>query len=285
MASLSFDGLTAHYDQTRTFDPICFGLAIDWLTERFPPSQFPSVLEPGVGTGRIALPLVQRGYQVTGLDISEEMLSVCTAQSQTLKVNNVLCCLRADVACLPLGPALFDLCVSVHLFYFISDWRGAVREVLRVLKPNGILILLHTGFGAEVPHLNERYRKLASEQKYTLPIYGVRSTSEVVDYAVSLGCIAERVDRPEWGWTARINLQEALNHLRNRAYSFTKDVPDAVHLAVMDSLQRENFAEAASVGTEVEVPNRITIILLSSRGSASRPRTSTQAKDAAADSL
>ena len=259
MTSLSFDGLTAHYDQTRTFDPICFERAMDWLTERFPPSQFPSVLEPGVGTGRIALPLAQRGYQVTGLDISEEMLGLCAAQSQALGVKDALRCLRADAACLPLGPALFDLCVAVHLFYFISNWRGVVREMLRVLKLNGTLILLHTGFGAEVPHLNERYRELASEREYTFPTYGVRSTREVVDYAVSLGCIAEPVDQPEWKWTARINLQEALNHLRNRAYSFTKDVPDAVHLAVMDSLQRENVAP---IGVETEVPNRISMILI-----------------------
>ena len=262
MTSLSFDGLTAYYDQTRTFDPSCFGQAVDWLAGRFPPFTFPAILEPGVGTGRIALPLVERGYQVTGVDISEEMLKVCTAQSRALGMNSTFRCLRADAVCLPLRAMSFDLCVAVHLFYFISDWRGAVREMLRTLKPSGTLILLHTGFGTEVPYLNERYRKTASELEYTFPTYGVRSTSEVVDYAVSLGCAAERVDEPEWEWTTKISLSEALEHLRNRAYSFTKGVPDAVHLAVMDSLQRENLNEAASRGTEVEVPNRISMILI-----------------------
>ena len=84
MTSLSFDGLTAYYDRTRTFDAVCFGQAMNWLAERFPPLQFPAILEPGVGTGRIALPLVEHGYQVTGLDISEEMLGLCNAQSQGL---------------------------------------------------------------------------------------------------------------------------------------------------------------------------------------------------------
>lgn len=235
---------------------------MDWLGDRFPPSTFQAILEPGVGTGRIALPLVERGYQVTGADISEEMLKVCTAQSQALGTGNTLCCLRADAVCLPLRAMSFDLCVAVHLFYFISDWRGAVREMLRVLKPFGTLVLLHTGFGTEVPHLNERYRNMARQLGYTFPTYGVRSTSEVVDYAVSLGCAAERVDEPEWKWTTKISLPEALEYLRNRAYSFTKDVPDAVHLAVVDSLQREHLNEAASLGMEVEVPNRISIILI-----------------------
>jgi ubiquinone/menaquinone biosynthesis C-methylase UbiE len=262
MASLSFDGLTAQYDQTRTFDPFCFRQAMDWLTERFPPSQFPNVLEPGVGTGRIALPLVERGYQVTGLDISEEMLNLCAAQSRALEADSMLCCLRADAVRLPLRSMSFDLCVAVHLFYFISDWQAAVREMLRVLNPFGTLILLHTGFGAEVPHLNERYQEIAKELGYAFPDYGVRSTSEVVEYTASLGYAAERVDQPEWEWMTKINLQDALNHLRDRAYSFTKDVPDAVHWAVIDGLQHENLKEAASPAAEIEVPNHISIILI-----------------------
>ena len=263
VTSLSFDGLTAYYDQTRIFDPSCFAKAMDWLTGRFPSSQFPAVLEPGVGTGRIALPLAGRGYQVTGLDISEEMLKVCAAQSQALGTDGgALRCLRADAVCLPLRAMSFDLCVAVHLFYFISDWQGAVREMLRTLKPSGTLILLHTGFGAEIPRLNERYRDMTRQLGYTFPTYGVRSTGEVVNYAVSLGRAAERVDKPEWEWTAKISLPEALKHLRNRAYSFTRNVPDAVHLAVMDSLQRENVNEAASFSIDVEVPNRISIILI-----------------------
>ena len=52
MQSLTFDGLTELYDQTRTYDPACFAAALDWLETRFPPTEFRSVLEPGVGTGR-----------------------------------------------------------------------------------------------------------------------------------------------------------------------------------------------------------------------------------------
>ena len=190
------------------------------------------------------------------------MLGLCITQSQALAVGETLRCLRADAVCLPLRSMSFDLCVAVHLFYFISDWRRAVREMLRVLKPAGTLILLHTGFGAEVPYLNERYRELASGQGYIFPAYGVRSTSEVVEYAVSLGCTAEHVDRPKWEWMAKIKVQEAMEHLQSRAYSFTKDVPGAVHEAVMDGLQQENLREASASVRETEVPNRISIVLI-----------------------
>ena len=59
MRSLSFDGLSALYDQTRTVDPTCFAAALDWIAARFPPIQFRRLLEPGIGTGRVALPLTE----------------------------------------------------------------------------------------------------------------------------------------------------------------------------------------------------------------------------------
>ncbi len=261
MESLSFDGLTALYDQTRTFDPLCLGKALDWLEDHFPPTQSRTILEPGIGTGRIALPLMERGYRVTGLDISEEMLSVCAAQSQQSGYSDRLRCLRADATRLPFSEREFDLCMAVHLFYFIPEWRRALREMLRVLKPGGVLILLHTGFGAEVPHLNTRYRELAQNQDYDFSVYGVRSTTEVVDYATSLGCTSERIEEQSWKWVARLRQRDALDYLASRTYSFTKDVPEVVHQNVMDSLRREADA-AGGMDAIIEVPNRISIVVL-----------------------
>ena len=61
-------------------DPACFKAALDWVAERFPPAEFPQVFEPGIGTGRIAIPLARRGYSVTGIDIAPDMLAVLQAR-------------------------------------------------------------------------------------------------------------------------------------------------------------------------------------------------------------
>lgn len=260
MKSLSFNGLASLYDQTRTADPDCFAAALNWITARFPPIQFRMLLEPGIGTGRVALPLAERGYQIVGGDISEEMLGVCLTRS--INVANRLHCVLADTNFLPFPEKAFDLCLAVHLFYFIPQWQQAVQEMLRVLRPNGVLILLHTGFGTEVPHLNTRYRELAQNQDYVFPVYGVRSTTEVVDYAASLGCTVERIEEQSWEWMARLRQRDALGHLASRAYSFTKDVPEVVHQSVMDSLHHEADA-AGSMNAIIEVPNRISVVVLS----------------------
>jgi len=259
--SLSFDGLSARYDETRTFDPACFESALDWIEARFPPMNYPSLLEPGVGSGRIAIPLAERGYRVTGVDISQEMLDLCADRAAKSDLNGRLICIRADTTRLPFADKTFDLAIAVHLFYFIPNWRVAATEIMRGLTPSGTLILMHTGYGAEVPQMNDRYKDLAVASGYAFPRYGVQSTREVMDFLVSLGYKLERVFPDSWAWTANIETAEALRFLGGRAYSFQKEVPDRVHLPVMKQLNEE-FASAE----RVEVANRISLILVSKAG-------------------
>jgi ubiquinone/menaquinone biosynthesis C-methylase UbiE len=90
MDSLSFDPLVAQYDETRTFDQGSFDAAMDYLAERFPPQTFQRVFEPGIGTGRIAVPLADRGYRVTGVDISREVLAILSERLQSASPSDIL---------------------------------------------------------------------------------------------------------------------------------------------------------------------------------------------------
>ena len=60
MRSLSFDSMVKLYDETRGFDKECFDSALDFLVDRFPPQDFGKVFEPGIGNGRIAIPLAEQ---------------------------------------------------------------------------------------------------------------------------------------------------------------------------------------------------------------------------------
>ena len=115
-----------------------------------------------------------------------------------------------------------------------------------------------------MPHLNAHYQELAQNQGYVFPVYGVRSTTEVVDYAASLGYTVERNEEQSWKWVARLRQRDALGHLASRAYSFTKDVPEAVHQSVMDSLRREADG-AGGMDVIIKVPNRISVVILTPR--------------------
>ena len=75
MAEVRFDEqVAATYDEDsrERFDPALLGPTVDLLEEL---AEGGPVLEFAVGTGRVALPLTERGLAVSGLDISEPMLA------------------------------------------------------------------------------------------------------------------------------------------------------------------------------------------------------------------
>ena len=69
-----YDNIAAIYDQTRWMSESVAEEVADYILELVNAKPDTSFLEPGVGTGLNVLPLVKRGYSVTGIDISQEML-------------------------------------------------------------------------------------------------------------------------------------------------------------------------------------------------------------------
>ena len=259
MRSLSFDPLITLYDETRTVDAYCFRAVLDTLVERFPAQQFPHLFEPGIGNGRIALPLAEIGYTVTGADIATIMLRAGKRRAKELPVAWH----QADVTRLPYATAKFDLVVATHLFYFIRDWRQTADELLRVVRSDGPIILMHTGSGAEIPALNARYKALCAEYGCPIPTVGVQSTRDVVTYYEALGCHSESW-RDRWMWTARIGADRALQHIQARAYSFTTFAPDAIHQRVVKQLTVELTQQHGDLrNTEIDVPNQIYMVIIS----------------------
>jgi len=250
------------YDETRTFDQACFDAALDYLVDRFPPERFPSIVEPGIGTGRIAIPLAERGYQVAGSDISADMLALLRRKLERIGQPLSLSFHAADAIALPYPDAAFDMAVAVHLFYFISDWQRAAREVLRVVRNDGPLILMQTGRGTEIPLLTERYKDLCAERGCRTGYVGVPGTKDVVAYFESLGRRSERV-HDRWRWVSRVRLDKGLEYMRLRAYSYTTYPPDAVHDEAIAAIEDELIREFGSLEVGVEVPNEVHFTIIS----------------------
>ena len=261
MKSLSFDGLVDLYDETRSFDNRCFDSALNYITATFPVNASSILLEPGIGNGRIAIPFAQLGYRVVGVDISDEMLSVLQKRLQQNTAKLPITFQRADITQLPFSNSAFDLAIVVHVFYFIRDWKKAVNEILRVIRKNGSVILMHTGTGTEIPFLNERYKELCASLDSPIPTIGVKGTHEVVDYFCSLGCKAEWI-RDRWQWTSHIQLSQALDYIKYRAYSFTTFASNVIHAEVTGRLEAELKSKSNSLDTIIEIPNQIYLVVL-----------------------
>lgn len=113
------------------------------LQENAPNSQ--SILELGCGTGTLALLLAQQGYQVHGVDFSEEMLQqACDRKSQLpQELQAKLSFSQGDMRKIRLEQQ-FDAIISVfHVFSYQTtneDLAAAFATVKRHLKPGGVLI-------------------------------------------------------------------------------------------------------------------------------------------------
>lgn len=92
------------------------------------------VLEIGIGTGRIALPVLTAGCHVTGIDLSPQMLVEVPDAASRLDL------LRADMHHMPFVDASFNGVLAVHVMHWAKDWQHMLRECVRVLRPDGALI-------------------------------------------------------------------------------------------------------------------------------------------------
>ncbi len=91
------------------------------------------VLDCGAGTGRISLPVAEKGLAVIAIDSSTGMLG-------ELRAKAPLPCLAGDIYSLPVRPGGIDTLVCLHLLFHLPDWREALAELSRALRPGGRLI-------------------------------------------------------------------------------------------------------------------------------------------------
>jgi len=109
-----------------------------------------SVLDVGCGAGRVASLLADRGFEATGVDVSEPLVADARARRPDLDFQ------VADVRSLPFESATFDH--AVFSFYGLdyvlpkAQRLAALRELHRVLKPAGVLVFSsHNGWHPLVP--------------------------------------------------------------------------------------------------------------------------------------
>lgn len=96
-----------------------------------------TLLDIGCGTGFKLLPLAPYFKNITGFDICLELLNIAAREMAYDCVNNVQL-IQGDSALLPFADDQFDVVTCM-----LSRW--SVKEIVRVLKPNGVVIIEHIG--------------------------------------------------------------------------------------------------------------------------------------------
>lgn len=131
--SVSFDPAAGYYDRTRALPDDLMRRTIALLTDLLP--RRGRCFEVGIGTGRIALPLMREGLDVVGLDLSTQMLRRLLENAGPAPPSVV----QGDATRLPFRDAAFTSALASHVLHLIPRWRQAVDELARVVEPGGVI--------------------------------------------------------------------------------------------------------------------------------------------------
>lgn len=138
------------------------------------------VLDVGCGPGRALSPLAAKASQgrAVGADPSELMVEIAVERNRNLVRAGRVDVAVAGVEALPFPDASFDKVLCVHVVYFWTDLEPALREIRRVLKPGGRLVLLFRTSG-----------DAASVRSFPPEVYRFRAAWEVEGALRGVGLI------------------------------------------------------------------------------------------------
>jgi len=99
------------------------------------------ILEVGCGAGLVTSALARSGYTVEALDSTMAMLQMTRNQGARHAVQDRIRMYSADVHALPFQAQTFDLVIAIGVIPWLHSERMALREMRRVLKDDGYLLV------------------------------------------------------------------------------------------------------------------------------------------------
>ncbi|MGH2429538.1 MAG: class I SAM-dependent methyltransferase [Candidatus Limnocylindria bacterium] len=150
----SFDAWAPEYDRYRPGYPDAL---FDEIAKRLGLPHQPTVADLGAGTGRAALAMAERGWQVTAVEPGEPMLDVLRARASSDGLP--VATRQASAEETGLDPASVDLATAAQAFHWFDRPR-AVVEMARIVRPRGGIALFWNVRDASRSPLVAEYHQL-----------------------------------------------------------------------------------------------------------------------------
>lgn len=229
-ASVAFDRAAEYYDRTRGLSPQGMRRTIELLAGELRGRG--SVLEVGVGTGQLALPLHAEGVLVVGLDLARPMMDKLVEKAGE---RSPLPLVQADATRMPFFDGAFGGAYLRWVLHLIPDWRTALSEMARVVRPGGVLLTSIGGYSRLRSEIQERFAELTGISAEP-PGLAWTGEDELEEAMGALG-LAGR-DLPRFTEVERDGLDGFMDAVDQNRFSWTWKVDDALRARAVAEVRR-----------------------------------------------
>jgi len=275
---------------------------IEFLVNNFSNAEEIRILKPGIGQGRISIPLCKqanlKNIKIFGFDNSPRMLNKLKERKTKEKTAN-LCYEKIDIEKINLSESYvsnFHAVVIVSFLYHLKDWMTALDKIIRVLQPGGVIVLatlehsfwtllvsgrikeaenlLSNTEDSNCKFLLQLYEKFYElREKYLPPDYSKHGvfTPEPMDvsnfddaklYLKSRGLREEEFDLSDLKYSRKLSLEEIKDQFKRGAYSTFRRGIDYNNLKLEITSWIEEQTKNQTIPTSFEIPSGAKISIL-----------------------
>ena len=257
--SQSFDRAASIYDQTRPLPEPTATHGIQAIIDITGPEAL--ILDVGTGTGRVSIPLLERGARLVGCDLSMKMLRRLQEKFSSASLAQV------DASLLPFPENYFDAVLTVHVLHLVGPWREALHEFRRVLNPGGKYLNIRT-YEPSGKSIREQVRDLwrswvaASGVEVRQP--GVQYRTEFREELRRMNASMTEIEVVRYPHT--YTLREELQRYETRVYSDLWNIPDDIFEESIPQLRARLVREYGSLDEQVQDEVRFVIDVIRFEG-------------------
>jgi SAM-dependent methyltransferase len=216
--SISFDRAASYYDTTRTPDDASTQKVIELLSGRFARSG--RVLEVGIGTGQVGLPLARTGIDVIGLDLSAGMMT----QLRRKAGGRAMPLVQADATRMPFADGSLGGVYCRWVLHLIAAWTEAIAEMDRVASAEGVIAIEPGGFSGAFGEVYLRYVDLFGDA-VRLPGLDLIDREALLDGAMDV--LGRRLsDVVPITYDRKASIADQLDRIPSKVFAWTWNVPD-----------------------------------------------------------
>jgi SAM-dependent methyltransferase len=224
--SIRFDRAADQYDRTRAISDEAMGRTISLLAAEL--RDRGRVLEVGVGTGLLALRLHEVGIPVSGVDLSAPMLAKLVHKAGGAPPFPLV---RGDATTMPFADRAFGAVYLRWVLHLIRDWRAALAEMARVVRPGGVLVVSLGAFDEVGTAVRARFSEITGLS--TEPVGLMWADHDALDAALEglglrlrvlpaiseeeeepLGSFLDAIEEGRWSWTWHVPEEARVHAVR-----------------------------------------------------------------------